>query len=176
MIQSIKIYIAPLQDPYLEALPTQAKRKRTVFSRWWNWEQPPFGSYLRLHVIWYEVLWTADYKLLQETNLAVWQPCKASICSTLILPIPPSIWKGWVDLSEGSGNLSHVHADLLLFEPKCRLSSKCRSIKYVMLLGREGSGKCDSLWEGRGAKIMCNVAYYFRNFVVTGTVSSFDGW
>ena len=28
--QSIKIYIAPLKDPYSEALPTQAKRKRTV--------------------------------------------------------------------------------------------------------------------------------------------------
>jgi len=28
--QSIKIYIAPLQDPYSEALPTQAKRKRTI--------------------------------------------------------------------------------------------------------------------------------------------------
>ena len=34
--QSIKIYIAPLQDTYSEALPTQAKRKRTVFRRWWN--------------------------------------------------------------------------------------------------------------------------------------------
>src|SRR6218665_3847298 len=28
--QSIKIYIMPLQDTYSEALPTQAKRKRTV--------------------------------------------------------------------------------------------------------------------------------------------------
>src|SRR6218665_1097158 len=34
--QSIKIYIAPLQDTYSEALPTQAKRKGTVFRRWWN--------------------------------------------------------------------------------------------------------------------------------------------
>ena len=34
--QSIKIYIAPLQDPYSEVLLTQAKRKRTVLSRWWN--------------------------------------------------------------------------------------------------------------------------------------------
>jgi len=34
--QSIEIYIAPLQDPYSEALPTQAKRKRTVLRRWWN--------------------------------------------------------------------------------------------------------------------------------------------
>ena len=31
-----KICIAPIPDPYSEALPTQAKRKRTVFSRWWN--------------------------------------------------------------------------------------------------------------------------------------------
>jgi len=37
--QSIKIYIAPIQDPYSEALPTQAKRKRTVLRRWWNWEK-----------------------------------------------------------------------------------------------------------------------------------------
>jgi len=28
--QSIKIYIVPIQDPYSEALPTQAKRKRTL--------------------------------------------------------------------------------------------------------------------------------------------------
>src|SRR6218665_98105 len=34
--QLIKIYIVPLQDTYSEALPTQAKWKRTVFSRWWN--------------------------------------------------------------------------------------------------------------------------------------------
>jgi len=34
--QLIKIYIAPLQDSYSEALPTQAKRKRTVMRRWWN--------------------------------------------------------------------------------------------------------------------------------------------
>src|SRR6218665_1776344 len=34
--QSVKIYIAPLQDTYSEALPTQAKRKRRVFRRWWN--------------------------------------------------------------------------------------------------------------------------------------------
>ena len=40
--QSIKIYIAPLQDPYSEALLTQAKQKRTVLRRWWNWEQAPF--------------------------------------------------------------------------------------------------------------------------------------
>jgi len=45
--QSIKIYIASLQDSYSEALPTQAKRKRTVFRRWWNWEQAPFGRWLR---------------------------------------------------------------------------------------------------------------------------------
>ena len=44
--QSINIYIAPLQDTYSEALPTQAKRKRTVFRRWWNWEQAPFGRCL----------------------------------------------------------------------------------------------------------------------------------
>src|SRR6218665_682953 len=31
--QSIKIYITPLQDPYLEGLPTQAKRKRTVLRK-----------------------------------------------------------------------------------------------------------------------------------------------
>jgi len=36
--QSIKIHIAPLQDPYSEALPTQVKQKRTVLRRWWNWE------------------------------------------------------------------------------------------------------------------------------------------
>jgi len=34
--QLIKIYIAPLQGPYSEALPTQAKRERTVLRRWWN--------------------------------------------------------------------------------------------------------------------------------------------
>ena len=34
--QLIKIYIAPLEDPYSEALPTQAKRKRTVLRMWWN--------------------------------------------------------------------------------------------------------------------------------------------
>ena len=45
--QSIKIYIAPLQDPYSEALPTQAKQKRTVLRRWWNWEQASFGRCLR---------------------------------------------------------------------------------------------------------------------------------
>src|SRR6218665_4228116 len=47
--QSIKIYIAPLQDTYSEALLTQAKRKRTVLRRWWNWEQAPFGRCLRLN-------------------------------------------------------------------------------------------------------------------------------
>ena len=44
--QSVKTYIAPLQDTYLETLPTQAKRKRTVLRRWWNWEQAPFGRCL----------------------------------------------------------------------------------------------------------------------------------
>jgi len=45
-IQSIKIYIAPLQDPYSEALPTRAKRKTTVLRRWLTlrtgtiWEVP----------------------------------------------------------------------------------------------------------------------------------------
>ena len=34
--QSIKIYIAPLQDAYSEALPTQAKQKRTVLRRQWR--------------------------------------------------------------------------------------------------------------------------------------------
>ena len=34
--QSVKIYIVPLQDTYSEVLPTQAKWKRTVLSRWWN--------------------------------------------------------------------------------------------------------------------------------------------
>jgi len=33
--QSIKIDIAPLQDPF------------SVLRRWWNWEQPPFGRRLR---------------------------------------------------------------------------------------------------------------------------------
>jgi len=33
--QLIKIFIVPLQDPYSEVLPTQAKRKRTVSRRWW---------------------------------------------------------------------------------------------------------------------------------------------
>ena len=32
----MNMYIAPLQDPYSEALPTQAKWKRTVFRSWWN--------------------------------------------------------------------------------------------------------------------------------------------
>jgi len=45
--QSIKIYIVPLQDPYSEALPTQAKWKKTVLRRWWNWEQATFGRCLR---------------------------------------------------------------------------------------------------------------------------------
>jgi len=50
--QSVKIYIAPLQDTcaYSEALPTKAKRKRTVFRRWWNWEQAPFGRCLRWYI------------------------------------------------------------------------------------------------------------------------------
>jgi len=43
----MKIYIAPLKDPYSEALPTQAKRKRTVFRSWWNGEQTPFGRFFR---------------------------------------------------------------------------------------------------------------------------------
>src|SRR6218665_57285 len=47
-IQSIKICIAPLQDPYSEALPTQTTPKRTVLRRWWNCEQAPFGSALDL--------------------------------------------------------------------------------------------------------------------------------
>jgi len=34
MNQAIKIYIAPLKDPYPEALPTQAMRKITVFKSW----------------------------------------------------------------------------------------------------------------------------------------------
>jgi len=46
--QSVKIYIASIQDTYSEALPTQAKRKRTALRRWWNWEQAPFGRCLRL--------------------------------------------------------------------------------------------------------------------------------
>ena len=55
--QSIKIYIAPPQDPYSEALTTQAKRKRAVLRRWWNWEQALFGRCLRsigspFHVCW----------------------------------------------------------------------------------------------------------------------------
>src|SRR6218665_971498 len=45
--QSIKIYIAPFQESYSEALPTQAKRKRTVSRKWWNCEQAPFGRCLR---------------------------------------------------------------------------------------------------------------------------------
>ena len=60
--QSVKIYIAPLQDTYSEALPTQAKRKRTVFRRWWNWEQAPFGR----------CLWsTPSYELTQTSPLAI---------------------------------------------------------------------------------------------------------
>jgi len=45
--QSIKIYITPLHDPYSLTLPTQAKRKRTVLRRRWNWEQAPFGRCLK---------------------------------------------------------------------------------------------------------------------------------
>jgi len=45
--QSIKIYIAPLQDPYSKVLQIQAKRKRTLLRRWWNREQAPFGRCLR---------------------------------------------------------------------------------------------------------------------------------
>jgi len=47
MMLSIKIYIAPLPDQYSEALPKQAKRKRTVLRRWSYWEQVPFGRCLR---------------------------------------------------------------------------------------------------------------------------------
>ena len=36
LYQSIKIYIAPIQDPYSEAFLTQAKRKSTVLRRWLN--------------------------------------------------------------------------------------------------------------------------------------------
>jgi len=46
--QSIRIYLAPLQDPYSEALPTQAKRRRAVLKKMlWYWEQAPFGRCLR---------------------------------------------------------------------------------------------------------------------------------
>jgi len=45
--QSMTMYIAPLQDRYSEALSTQAKRKRTVFKSWWNWEDAPFGRCIR---------------------------------------------------------------------------------------------------------------------------------
>ena len=38
----------PLQEPYSEALPTQAKRKRTVLRRWWKWEQAHLGGALDL--------------------------------------------------------------------------------------------------------------------------------
>jgi len=34
-------------DPYLEALPTQAKWKRTVLRRLWNWKRAPFGRCLK---------------------------------------------------------------------------------------------------------------------------------
>jgi len=50
---SLKTYgiVSAINIPthYSEVLPTQAKgkRKRTVFRRWWNWEQAPFGRYLR---------------------------------------------------------------------------------------------------------------------------------
>jgi len=44
--QSIKNYIVPLQDPYSEVLPIQAKQKRIVLRRLWNWEQAPFGRSL----------------------------------------------------------------------------------------------------------------------------------
>src|SRR6218665_1852187 len=32
--QSVKMYVAPLQKPCSEALPTQAKQKRTVLRKW----------------------------------------------------------------------------------------------------------------------------------------------
>ena len=41
--QSIKIYIAPLQHRYSEALPSRSEQLR----RWWKWEQAPFGRCLR---------------------------------------------------------------------------------------------------------------------------------
>jgi len=47
LCQSFKIYIAPLQDPYSEALLTQAKWKRTVLRKLCNWEQALFGRCLR---------------------------------------------------------------------------------------------------------------------------------
>jgi len=47
IIQSINIYIAPFQDPYSNAFPNQAKRKRIVFRSWWNWAQTPFERCLR---------------------------------------------------------------------------------------------------------------------------------
>ena len=34
--QSVQNVYSALQDIYSEALPTQAKRKRTVLRRWWN--------------------------------------------------------------------------------------------------------------------------------------------
>jgi len=45
--KSMRICVAPLQDPYAEASPTRAERKITVFSSWWNWEHAPFGRCLR---------------------------------------------------------------------------------------------------------------------------------
>jgi len=45
--QPINQSTASLQDSYWEALPTQAKWKRTVLRRWRNWEQATFGRWLR---------------------------------------------------------------------------------------------------------------------------------
>ena len=59
------MYIAPLQNPYSEALPTPAKRKRTVLRRWWNWEPAPFGRCLSLPQIYWKSIpgcWTNHRK------------------------------------------------------------------------------------------------------------------
>src|SRR6218665_1525957 len=53
--QSVKIYIALLQDTYLEALPTQAKRKRTVLRRLWNENRHCLGGALGSNVLYLSI-------------------------------------------------------------------------------------------------------------------------
>lgn len=69
-------------------------------------------------------VWTDENKLLQESNLTVWQLCKAPIHPTIHFTSATWRTKGWVDLWESSGKRSHVNADLLLIMPECYHSPK----------------------------------------------------
>lgn len=54
-----------------------------------------------------------DYKLLHESNFAVYSQARRPSVPFLILPTPPREWKGRVKLWEGTGiDPVTVHTDL----------------------------------------------------------------